>query len=558
MVENCKSTLRVRSRPRPAMKAREMQASERAVSPRIVIQYANQFADLLSPLARHLRSRHGVDVVLVHRGKRNLPNPAVYDFDVDAFVELVDLEEVLQNRSVGDIESPGKLAERVAAVESSTGIDILEILRSDRHLGHGFVVGAKYSRSRYMLANTYDQAVDIALRLAETLDNVLARNRPLAVVAAPSNMIGMTLQQLADGRGMPVRALAYTLTGKNFYWAVDRYYRPGNLAEKYRRLCDHADATPANMSAEVERKVSSPERFQAFRKSIPARASFRALGRALYLCMRRKAGDIIKRRRHTYGGYLLRDQLREIVSIWHVRRGFLKDKPLLPELPEDMPYVFFPLAVEPEATLMAEAPMADNQLACIDWLVKTVPAGWRVIVKEHPGLTTPRPAGFWHQLHNYPNLLVAATMESGEALASQARALAVINGSLGTQAAVAGTPVLTFHPHFPAVLLPHVFHADSYAGTKSALRRIENGEIPPLAERRRCGQALMAALEFDAVPVADANLLVGVSGGQKVEGDDVSVLSAALIDSIGVAAPESSVGLPEAGPVPAQQTGIAL
>jgi hypothetical protein len=272
------------------------------------------------------------------------------------------------------------------------------------------------------------------------------------------------------------------------------------------------------------------------------------------LSVRRKAGDIIKRRRHTYGGYLLRDQLREIVGIWWIRRGFLKEKPLLSELAEDLPYVFFPLAVEPEATLMAESPMADNQLVCIDWLVKTVPAGWRVIVKEHPGLTTPRPAGFWSRLCGYPNLLVAATLESGEALARQARALAVINGSLGIQAAVSGTPVLTFHPRFPGRLLPHVFHADSYARTKAALRSITYGDMPSLGERRRCGQALLAALELEAVPVSDPNLLVGVSGGEKVEREDVSVLGAALIDSIGGFTSASSAGLSEAGTAPASQT----
>ncbi len=510
-----------------------MQSNEKTALPRIIIQYANQFADLLSPMARSLRQRYGVDVVLVHRGAKSLPNPAIYDFDVNTFAEIVDLETVLQTRDVIDIGTSGQLAERVAMVEESTGIDVLEILRSDRHLGHGFVVGANYSRSRYMLANSYDQAIDIVLRLADALDGVVAKNRPLAVVAAPSNLIGMTLQQLAEGSDVPVRSLAYTLTGKNFYWAVDRYYRPGDLAKKYRSMYDHAAGMPAVEGSLPAKGGASPERFQIFRRSIPERTKYRALGQALYLCVRRKVGDIVKRRKLAYGGYLLRDQLREIIAIWRIRRHFLKDMPLLPKLPEDLPFVFFPLAVEPEATLMAEAPMADNQLACIDWLVKTVPAGWRVIVKEHPGLTTPRPAGFWNQLRGYPNLLVAAALESGEVLAQRARALAVINGSLGTQAAITGTPVLTFHPHFPAALLPHVFHVDSYAQVKDALRRIKNGEVPPIEERRRHGQALLAALSLGSVPVRDANLLVGVSGGGKIRRDDVHVLSASLIDSLG-------------------------
>ncbi|HJO97012.1 MAG TPA: hypothetical protein QF891_03370, partial [Rhodospirillales bacterium] len=87
--------------------------------------------------------------------------------------------------------------------------------------------------------------------------------------------------------------------------------------------------------------------------------------------------------------------------------------------------------------------------------------------------------------------------------------------------------------NFPAALLPHVFHVDSYAQVKDALRRIKNGEVPPIEERRRHGQALLAALSLGSVPVRDANLLVGVSGGGKIRRDDVHVLSASLIDSLG-------------------------
>ncbi len=532
-----------------------MEANEKIASSRIIIQYANQYADLLSPLARHLRQRYGVDVVLVHRGTKSLPNPAKYDFDTSAFAEMVDLEVALQTRDVADIETSGQLAERVATVEESTGIDILGILRSDRHLGHGFVVGANYSRSRYMLANSYDQAVDIALRLADALDGVVTGNRPLAVVAAPSSMIGMTLQQIAEGCDVPVRSLAPTLAGKNFYWAVDRHYSPGDLAEKYRRMCNHAAGMPAAKGGPPVREIPSSERFQIVRRSIPELIKYRALCRDLHSCVRRKVGDIVKRRKHAYGGYLLRDQLRQIIAIWRIRRRFFKDKPLLSELPEDLPFVFFPLMVEPEATLMAEAQMADNQLACIDWLVKTVPAGWRIIVKEHPALTTPRPAGFWNQLRGYPNLLVAATFESGEVLAQRARALAVINGSLGIQAAITGTPVLTFHPHFRAALLPHVFHVDSYARTKDALRRIKDGEIPPIEERRRYGQALLAALSLGSVPVGDPNLLAGVSGGGKIGHDDVRVLSSSLIDSLGAPTAGSLSGLSETDAILTQETG---
>ena len=80
-----------------------MQSNEKTALPRIIIQYANQFADLLSPMARNLRQRYGVDVVLVHRGAKSLPNPAIYDFDVNTFAEIVDLETVLQTRDVIDI-----------------------------------------------------------------------------------------------------------------------------------------------------------------------------------------------------------------------------------------------------------------------------------------------------------------------------------------------------------------------------------------------------------------------------------------------------------------------
>jgi hypothetical protein len=196
--------------------------------PVIVIQMMNQYADLLSALAKELRERYGVGAILVHRGPSDLPSSKRYHFDEAAFDALIDIEPVLMPRATQALPNSATLAAEIATVEQRLSLKLLEAVRADRHLGRGFVTGADYARSQYGVSVDFDQSLDIALRLARTLEDLYNAHEVVAVIAAISSIHGNLMVGVAEGLGLPVR-LPNLTTNTRFYWAVDRHYRPLNF-----------------------------------------------------------------------------------------------------------------------------------------------------------------------------------------------------------------------------------------------------------------------------------------------------------------------------------------
>lgn len=496
----------------------------------VIVQMMNQYADLLSGLAQEMRARYGIGSILVYRGPSDLPNPKRYKFDKSAFDALIDIEPALAPRTKALLPTSTALAAEIATVEQRLSVKLLEAVRADRHLGRGFVTGADYARSQYGVSVNFDQSLDIALRLARTFEELYKAHDVVAVVAAISSIYGNLMVGVAEGLGLPVR-LPNLTTNTRFYWAADRHYRPHDLAAALAGALACA-GPPAKASAGIE--LGRTTRAANVIASLPQQTTWRFLARAIYRMARREIGHRLKRRDQVYGKYLWDDLLKQIVATWRLRRAARAAKPVFPALPPELPYVFLPLSVEPESTLMAESPTCDNQLALIDWLAKAMPSGWRLLVKEHPAFTAPRPAGFWQRVRAYSNVVVLSPLEPGEVVMRGAKALAIVRSSLGFQAAAVGLPVITPHPAYFGKGLPHVFIAESYRDLESALRKIARDELPPVSVRIGAFRALQGVFDSVSVPIADPNLIRGVSGGQSIEPAELSRIADLLAEGLGL------------------------
>ena len=504
--------------------------------PIIVMQYTAQYADLLAALARKF-SEKGYGSVLLHVGASFLPPDKTSTFSAKAFDVVIDLEECLRPRPTDQLGTSADVAARAAAAEAATGIRLLEAIRADRHLGYGFVVGAQYARSRYSNAVTYDQSVDIATRVAAAIQKTLSENSVVAAIGYPASIEGNILLDSASAMGIAVRTPCLTAGGR-FTWAADKYYRPIALEQRY--------LSALGMQTQMPTSVKTPSmarsaRATLFIDSFRERTTLKYLLSRFYRLCRREVGNRIKRRGRVYGGYLLGEALLQTFRIWRLSRAALTQKPVLETLESDLPYVFAPLSVEPESTLMAESPSCDNQLAFLDQLAKSLPGGWRLIVKEHPGATAPRSRQFWRQLAAYPNVIVAPMLESGESYMPKAKAVAIIRSTMGMQAAVAGVPVITPHPAYYGAVLPHVFTAPSYQDIEAALKQIAANDLPPLETRIAAAKALLSVLEA-GIAVTDASLLKGVGDGKPISEDFVNAIVGDFFASlVGVPAPTQSV-----------------
>jgi hypothetical protein len=495
----------------------------------VLFTLINQFTDVFGGLARHLRDSRGVTSVLVHMGP--LPDRATSDLSPANFVEIVDGQAVLLPPPRDEIPPVAELVARAEGAERKYGIRIVEMIRADRHLGPDFANGADTPTSLYAKQFNYPQSVVLCLKLLEFFECLVDRLRPCAIVTAPADAARMALTAVAEARGIPIRIPGPNYSNDAFQWRVNRYFWPGGLVAAY-----DSEAAVSALAVRHDRrdiKVLDSDRTEYARRAIRSGKSIAAPLRSILRALRRQAGDIVKRRKRVYGGYRLGETVVTTLRTWWERRRQMNEAPLQGRLPDGQPYVFFPLVVEPETTLQCESPMSDNQLTLIDWLAKTLPAGWRLVIKEHPGFTYPRPYFFWQQIRRYPNVNVAAIYESGEALAENARIVAVINGSLGIQAAAGGVPVLTFNPYWWGRFLPQVVYAGNYEETAAALRYLaDDSNLPALAERQRLGEALVRALDVGSIKLKDKRILEEKALGEPLPIEDVEAIAAALLQSL--------------------------
>ena len=506
--------------------------------------YASQYADLVGAMARYFKQHHGGDSVLVVLDRSALPNPTVYDLRPEDFDAIIDLSREITPRPHRELPSSAALAEVALQLEQQIGTPVNELIRSDRHAGIGFVLGGCYPRTRYGASVDYDQAVDIVLRVAARTQELIAGRMPIVVVGGPGNIASTTMLAVTERAGIPLRTPGPNFSNVQFQWKVNKYQWPANLAENYNRLLAQMPVLAEDRDPGT--KVADADRTHYARRSMLQSVQLRTLMRQIYKSVRREVGHLVKGRNPIYGRPLLREELGMLLRLWVAKRRALRQKPVLETLQDEVPFILYALTVEPESTLQCESPMCDNQLAIIDLLAKTAPGGWKVVVKEHPGFTTPRPAGFFERIKQYPNVVLAAPYESGEALAARARAVAVTTGTLGFQAAMAGVPVLVFSPIWYGRFLPHVLYANSYDSTRNALLAIAENDLPPIDERRRGGRALLAALESGSIELKSLDLLRERAVGRPVPEEDLRVICESLIASLNVPLENTMVPFPHA------------
>ena len=80
------------------------------------------------------------------------------------------------------------------------------------------------------------------------------------------------------------------------------------------------------------------------------------------------------------------------------RKKFL-DKNSLEKIPEGN-FVYFPLAMEPEKSLLTDAPYFTDQIEIIKKIARSIPINFQVLVKEHPTMSK---IG-WRKEEEYENL----------------------------------------------------------------------------------------------------------------------------------------------------------
>ncbi len=152
------------------------------------------------------------------------------------------------------------------------------------------------------------------------------------------------------------------------------------------------------------------------------------------------------------------------------------------------PYVYFPLHMEPEATLLMYSPWCRDQIEAARLVSQAMPAGWTLLIKENPKMRGVRRPDYYRRLRALPNALLVDPGVSSGALALGARATVSIAGNASLEAVLMGRPGICLgRPPFRDLLTAADFSSRLELAT--LFTRLRDGEsggarIPDIPWRR--------------------------------------------------------------------------
>lgn len=147
------------------------------------------------------------------------------------------------------------------------------------------------------------------------------------------------------------------------------------------------------------------------------------------------------------------------------------------------PYIYVALNFQPERTTSPQGGVFSSQMVMLEMLSRSIPAGWRLYVKDHPMQFYPSKAfraqcartfAFYEDIAALPNASLVPMKTSSFALVDNSRAVATVTGTVGWEAVNRGKPSLIFgRPWYRGC--EGVLYVPTHSALREALERIQAG-----------------------------------------------------------------------------------
>lgn len=278
--------------------------------------------------------------------------------------------------------------------------------------------------------------VERTARHVMAMEGIFAEWRPNVVIPEVGNETIRTAAHIVGLRhGVPVLFLFHTIFPNSLRVYVDVMHAPIVPRDGLQRL------TPAERE-EVDRFSTG-----FVRRDTPIRPyrSTRITSHRARMVFRHSAVRLLTDRDNPYLrpiAWVARD-IRNSVRAVAARRFY--ENP-----PDERPYVYFPLHVVDDYKLKRILPHCANQVALIRQVAKAVPSGFDVVVKEHPLSIGRNRLRMLAALRRIPNVRLVPPRTSSHRLVAGSKAVTVISSTVGLEALLTGTPVLTLGDPFYA------------------------------------------------------------------------------------------------------------
>lgn len=135
-----------------------------------------------------------------------------------------------------------------------------------------------------------------------------------------------------------------------------------------------------------------------------------------------------------------------IYSLKEKYRKFFIDRNFIREVDEKTPFIFFPLPIDQEHSLLILSPFYTNSLEVIKHIIKSLPVGYKLFVKENPfmNLRGWRKISYYKQIMDLPNVVLLHPSIRPEEIMKKCSLVISISGTASLEAAFYKKPSIVF------------------------------------------------------------------------------------------------------------------
>jgi hypothetical protein len=377
--------------------------------------------------------------------------------------------------------------------EIKYGVNMVEIISADRHIGRGFVKGAWYPRSTLSENITYIESLNIINGLFDFFDKFFSKSKIDVLLLEVASISPKVACVVARSHKVEVRIPHPSRVDKGYFFSKNEFIEYPDWSSSYKENLEKI-----NKHKEPDLRIKG-ESYYLAKSEIIGYLQYGSLINTIKKIITQFVTYFYRKLKgyRKYTEYYFTDKVR---AIWRYHRGIVKaqNKTYIKHSSFlNKNYVLLPLQLEPESSMMVMTPEFNNQLYLIHLIASNMPASWTLVVKEHPLALGVRPSGFMTGIESYPNVCFASPFDNTKEWYKRSQAVATINSTVGYDAAFDGVPVLSFGKYNFISILDHVYYVNTSKSIFSAFNAIKKNKFD-IEQRRIQGFSLYETIKNNA------------------------------------------------------------
>jgi len=138
---------------------------------------------------------------------------------------------------------------------------------------------------------------------------------------------------------------------------------------------------------------------------------------------------------------------------------------------DDIKYIYFPLQLQPEASTASRAPFYMNQLSTIENISKSLPLGYKLLVKEHPIALGMNNISFYKKIQDIPNVDFVDIYTKGTDLIDISDLMITFGGTTLFESILRGKKVLMLLEDYTYINSRMIFNVSGRTDIRKFIRK---------------------------------------------------------------------------------------